>query len=572
MIRPAAFHLSALALVLAAVSPSAVHAQPVIPGLAGFGVETRAAYGGGVDPTIIIVDTLDPYASLTDATRAGVAVLVGGFKSALDLDQDNKVILFEVSGWIEVTGSDRRAFRVRNRYVTIAGQSAPSPGVGLKGVPLRIAREHVLVQHLRVVPGAHTDDWPTATGGLSVGPFSDWPKPHDVVVDHCTVGWQMDDNGVGQGPVDIDLAPHDITVVNTIYFEGLHNPPAMPTNDGKGCLLGSVKNLLFARNLMHSNYYRNPVYSYGCNEVIQDNNLIYNPVDFNSSFQSANSCPNGRWSLVGNVVVPGPNTGSTAATTFPDFKGTTELTHLVHLEDNRVGDYTQLSASDWSHVRFWDSATVSFDTIGATTSPITYPTGYAPLASSVTPAHVLAHAGSRPADRSTLEQRIIDEASSGGSLGSAFVSDPTHPDIPANVRNLVTDMASEGLDPLPATPHADDDDDGYTNLEEWLHCLAATVEGDGCAGEGGAGGAAGAGAGGAGGSGGAGHTAGAGGSAGHLSPNEADDTAEGGCSCRIQPARGTSNWGWLVALMTLCATVGARSSGSAARCRKRPTS
>ena len=30
---------------------------------------------------------------------------------------------------------------------------------------------------------------------------------------------------------------------------------------------------------------------------------------------------------------------------------------------------------------------------------------------------------------------------------------------------------------IPANPHGDDDSDGYTNLEEWLHKLAAEVEG-----------------------------------------------------------------------------------------------
>jgi hypothetical protein len=303
---------------------------------------------------------------------------------------------------------------------------------------------------------------------------------------------------------------------------------------------------------MHSNYHRSPVYSYGCNEVIQDNNLIYNPKDFNSSFRTANACPNGRWSLVGNVVIPGPSTGPPASTLFPDFGGTTEATHQVHLEDNEVGGYLQSSASDWSHVRFWADATVSFDTIGATTPPLAYPPGYSPLSSTETTAHVLAHVGSRPADRSALEQRIIDEASSGGTLGSVYVSDPTHPVVPENVRNLATDMASEGLEPMPSAPHADDDGDGYTNLEEWLHCLAATVEGDSCDGEGGAGGGGGAGA--AAGSGGAGGSAAAGagaGSVGGAPPGASPGEDDGGCGCRQRPApNGRASWWWL-ALATL---------------------
>ena len=41
------------------------------------------------------------------------------------------------------------------------------------------------------------------------------------------------------------------------------------------------------------------------------------------------------------------------------------------------------------------------------------------------------------------------------------------PDLAENRRKLT----------LPGNPNGDDDGDGYTNLEEWLHGFAAEVEG-----------------------------------------------------------------------------------------------
>jgi hypothetical protein len=52
-----------------------------------------------------------------------------------------------------------------------------------------------------------------------------------------------------------------------------------------------------------------------------------------------------------------------------------------------------------------------------------------------------------------------------------MINSTTFPTLAQNRRTLT----------LPANPNSDDDGDGYTNLEEWLHCMAAQVEGRSCA-------------------------------------------------------------------------------------------
>jgi hypothetical protein len=81
---------------------------------------------------------------------------------------------------------------------------------------------------------------------------------------------------------------------------------------------------------------------------------------------------------------------------------------------------------------------------------------------------VLANAGARPADRDAVDERIVR----GVIDGSGRIIDSQDevggwPSLEQNRRILT----------LPSNPGSDEDGDGYTNLEEWLHDFAAEVEG-----------------------------------------------------------------------------------------------
>ena len=81
---------------------------------------------------------------------------------------------------------------------------------------------------------------------------------------------------------------------------------------------------------------------------------------------------------------------------------------------------------------------------------------------------MLANVGARPADRDSVDQRIIDDVRNG--TGAIIDSPGDVGGWPALAEN------SRELD-LPTNPNGDDDGDEYTNLEEWLHEMAAEVEG-----------------------------------------------------------------------------------------------
>jgi hypothetical protein len=74
----------------------------------------------------------------------------------------------------------------------------------------------------------------------------------------------------------------------------------------------------------------------------------------------------------------------------------------------------------------------------------------------------------KPADRDAVDARIVREVQT--RTGQII-------DHPGDVGGWPAVPKSERPLSLPPAPDEDDDGDGYTNLEEWLHDLAATVEG-----------------------------------------------------------------------------------------------
>jgi len=81
---------------------------------------------------------------------------------------------------------------------------------------------------------------------------------------------------------------------------------------------------------------------------------------------------------------------------------------------------------------------------------------------------LLSNAGARPADRDPVDARVIEQvrARKGGIIKSQD-DGGSWPELPQNRRKLT----------IPENPSGDDDGDGYTNFEEWLHGFTAEVEG-----------------------------------------------------------------------------------------------
>src|SRR4029453_13697481 len=68
----------------------------------------------------------------------------GSLKACIDATGP-RTCIFEVSGAIALTAD----MAIRNGNLTIPGQTAPSPGIMIRGGPFSIRGSDVLIQHLR---------------------------------------------------------------------------------------------------------------------------------------------------------------------------------------------------------------------------------------------------------------------------------------------------------------------------------------------------------------------------------------------------------------------------------------
>jgi hypothetical protein len=102
--------------------------------------------------------------------------------------------------------------------------------------------------------------------------------------------------------------------------------------------------------------------------------------------------------------------------------------------------------------------------------------GVTPTSPAYAYADALLTAGARPADRDAFELRIVDEIAQGATI-TALASRPgSIKHSLASAGGWPTLAANAVTHTYPTNPNADDDGDGYTNIEEWLHEKAAAVE------------------------------------------------------------------------------------------------
>lgn len=127
-------------------------------------------------------------------------------------------------------------------------------------------------------------------------------KPHNIVIDHCSISWCTDEN------VDAWYSASDITIQWCIISEALHNSSHQKGPHSKGALIGSqVRRVSYHHNLHAHNVARNPQFTNneGPDHVV--NNVIYNWMYFGGIFaKSEQHAP--RVNLIGNTYRAGPDT------------------------------------------------------------------------------------------------------------------------------------------------------------------------------------------------------------------------------------------------------------------------
>jgi hypothetical protein len=368
------FAAVAAVLLLCGAAACADDAAKVFAGAVGFGTDSPAGRGGKV----IKVTTLD-------------AKGPGSLREAIEATGP-RIVVFEVAGIIDL---GKGSMSIREPFITIAGQTAPSPGITIIGGSLYIKTHDVLIQHIRVRPGdcggAKKSGW--EPDGISTD------AAHHVVIDHCSVSWSVDENLTASGPRydGPDATTHDATFSNCIVAEGLRDSTHKKGPHSMGSLIHDFcQNISIVGNLYAHNNARNPYFK-ACTTGVVVNNVIQNP----GSNAIQVGYPDSEWTgrdvkpskckicVVGNVYFPGPDTR----------KGLAMVANKgeVYMEDNLA------TGIDGAEVPL-----TSGDVTILTEKPV-WPEGLKALPASEALASVVAHAGARPRDRDAVDKRIIQQ-------------------------------------------------------------------------------------------------------------------------------------------------------------------
>ncbi len=169
----------------------------VFPGAEGFGSGTVAGRGGQI-------------IRVTNLNDSGT----GSFRAAATAS-GARIVVFEVGGTINLNS----VVLIRNPYLTIAGQTAPEPGIQLRNYGIEIDTHDVLVQHLRIRAESGEGD------GLRIHGYQN--ATYNIVIDHVTSNWASDENMSIWGATS-GSGVHDVTLSNCMIAEG-----------GFGILIGS---------------------------------------------------------------------------------------------------------------------------------------------------------------------------------------------------------------------------------------------------------------------------------------------------------------------------------------------
>jgi hypothetical protein len=427
----------------AAATPLVASALPVIPQAAGYGTDTPAGRGGVVH-------------RVTNLNASGA----GSLRACVEASGP-RVCVFEVSGVIQTTSD----VIVKNPYITIAGQTAPSPGIMIRGAGLHIMASHVLVQHIRVRAGDAADG--PAFGNRDALKVSS-PNPiSNIVVDHCSFSWATDEN------VSLWSSWDNVTLSNNIISEGLFWQPEERHRSGYGLLLGPREaRATVVGNLLAHNRERNPLTR--TKQFVFVNNVVYNNRSTAVDLQSEDGIVTHN-TVIGNVFIRG-------ADTVDDFKSINVRSDALYglpsssklyVLDNASADLA--AGNDWTVVGNRDGSVAS--ALKASLPP-TWPAGLTrlPTDDNVVLENVLRSSGARPADRDPVDARVVKSVRDRtGRVITCVAADGTSycskngggwPTLAKNTRALT----------LPAN-HNEVTPSGYTRLELWLHDMAAQVEG-----------------------------------------------------------------------------------------------
>ena len=483
----------------------------VIPGVNEnwYGLDTPAGSGRhlGTPATTVY--------KVTNLNDAGAGSLRYGLSSSVS---SPKVIVFEVSGIIELNSyirigsgawdslADAEAW---GSYITIAGQTAPYPGITINGSYLKIERNchDILIQHMRFRFGDEgrslgDPDFETWDCMIIDSHYREtettWTPAYNIVIDHCSFSWGIDEA--------IEAGGNNMSFINNIVSEALNSElhdkgPHSKGFFGQTLVPGKSNNyLFFANNLMSHNVDRNP-WIKGGTPVIIANNVVY---DHKWAVYVSDHGGSGPivTSIAGNYIKETSTTEQNSMYVVGGICANTRI-YMANGTDH-VSNYwdSQYQTDPWNASGYfrncynWTPCTNPVPEVNRAYTAPYWPENYTAMNASDAKTYVLNNAGAWSGNRDVVDTRVINQTrnelcASGCIITNIYYSNADctaantpHPCCTGSGTGDCVQNAEGGFPPLaentrsltvPANPDVVQAS-GYTNLEEWLHTYLADAE------------------------------------------------------------------------------------------------
>ncbi len=421
---------------------------PAFPGAEGAGMWSKGGRGGWIYKVTNLDDS--GYGSLRQAVESSWP----------------RIVVFRVSGTIALNSE----LVIDNPCITIAGQTAPGEGICLKNYEMQIRADDVIIRHLKFRAGDNRGGAPDA---LNI------KQGHNIIIDHCSATWGVDETlsvYTESGLVD------KVTVQWCLIGESL-NCSTHP----KGChgfgsaIRGGVGAVYsFHHNVYAHHYARNPMlgsYPGGSPGLIFDfrNNVVYNWGRFPGHSCSFSEPDLMTINYIGNYFKPGPSTSwQTATDAFGQYWTPYAIVDM-YVSGNIMTSDPPAQYNNWRIIENPGGYICELPT-AVDVPPVSTEDASTALD------RVTEQAGATRPFRDSVDTRIINDVlnGTGGIIddetevgGWPFLSSsppPTDsdydgmPDSWENERGLNPNYYDDCM--------GDDDNDGYTNIEEYLNELA----------------------------------------------------------------------------------------------------